>query len=102
MLEKYQSLELTDHVAMSRFELVVEGHVAFIDYKTFSHHITLLHTEVPKVLEGRGVAAALVEKAFLYLEAHGKKVMVRCPYIIAFLEKHPEWKRLLIGGNHPA
>jgi predicted GNAT family acetyltransferase len=46
-------------------------------------------------MEGNGVAAAIVEKAFNYIEEHHLKIVPLCAYIIAYLKRHPEWKRLL-------
>lgn len=98
MPEQYQSLELLDNKATHRFELVIDGHTAFIEYMERPEHILLEHTEVPDILSGKGVAAALVEKTFQYLEAKGQKIIPHCPYILAFLKKHPEWNRLVDKG----
>jgi len=55
----------------------------------------LIHTEVPKKIGGKGVAAALVEKKMNYLEKHHNSVLPFCPYIFAHIKKHPEWKRIV-------
>jgi predicted GNAT family acetyltransferase len=45
-----------DNEDRSRFELDVEGIIAFITYRKSPHAITLVHTEVPPELGGRGIA----------------------------------------------
>ena len=91
----YDDIELVNNEAIHNFELVVDGHRAFIDYKTKDNKIYLIHTEVPVELEGRGVAAAIVEKALTYIEQKGLKLVPLCAYVQFFLKRHPAWTRLL-------
>lgn len=93
---KYEDLELVNNEAGHSFELLVEDHRAFIDYKAKEDKVYLIHTEVPKELEGKGVAAALVEKTLMYLEEHHLKLIPLCPYVQSFLKRHPEWNRLVV------
>ena len=48
-----------DNEARERFELDVEGHTAFVTYRKSSGAITLVHTEVPPELGGKGVGSKL-------------------------------------------
>lgn len=91
----YEDIPLNNNKAIHNFELIIDGHRAFIDYKEHEGKYFLIHTEVPQELEGRGVAAALVEKTFKYLEANNIKIVPYCAYIKAYLKRHPEWERLL-------
>lgn len=91
----YTNLQIVNNAAIHNFELFVDGQRAFIDYKQHDDKLYLLHTEVPIALEGHGVAAALVEKTFQYMEEHQLKVVPYCAYIKGFLKRHPEWERLL-------
>ena len=52
--------DVTDNPAASRFEMIVDGHIAFVAYRRQPHVIALLHAEVPSALEGRGVGSKLV------------------------------------------
>ncbi|MFD2145051.1 GNAT family N-acetyltransferase [Mucilaginibacter antarcticus] len=90
----FEDIALNNNTAIHNFEIFVDGHRAFIDYKIKEDKYYLVHTEVPPVLEGRGVAAALVEKTFKYLEANGFKMLPYCTYIQAYLKRHAEWERL--------
>ena len=49
-----------DNTERHRFELEADGHVAFANYKRADGVLTMLHTEVPKELEGRGIGSALI------------------------------------------
>lgn len=92
---KYQEISLVNNEAIHNFELVVDGKRSFIDYKLKGDKIYLIHTEVPVELEGMGVAAAFVEKAFNYIEEHHLKIVPLCVYVAAYLKRHPEWNRLV-------
>jgi predicted GNAT family acetyltransferase len=94
---KYQEIPLVNNEAIHNFELIVDGKRSFINYKLKDDKIYLIHTEVPVELEGMGVAAALVEKAFNYIEEHHLKIVPLCVYVAAYLKRHPEWNRLLAG-----
>jgi predicted GNAT family acetyltransferase len=91
----YDDIQLNNNTAIHNFEIVVEGQRAFIDYKVRDGKYYLVHTEVPPELEGRGIAAALVEKTFRYLEANDAKMLPYCAYIQAYIKRHPEWERLI-------
>ena len=95
MNEELKNLEVVKNEETKRFELTVDGYIAFIDYKQDNHIIKLIHTEVPEELGGRGVAAALVEKTLVYLEEHEHSLFPYCPYVYAYIKKHPAWKRIV-------
>ena len=96
---KYEEITMINNEAEHNFELWVEGKKAFIDYKQKKDKVYVLHTEVPKELEGKGIAAALVEKVFHYLEENHLRLIPLCVYIQSFLKRHPEWNRLLDHGE---
>lgn len=91
----YEDVQLINNEAIHNFELFVEGHRAFIDYKIKNGKAYLIHTDVPIELEGKGVAATIVTKTLEYLEANHLKLVPLCLYVQAYLKRHPEWNRLL-------
>ncbi|MDM1408017.1 GNAT family N-acetyltransferase [Myroides sp. DF42-4-2] len=101
MKEEFLDIDVQQHRANKRFELTVDGHTAFIDYKEEAERIHLTHTESPEALAGRGVATALIEKTLQFIETHNKKVMPYCPLVFAFIKKNPAWKRL-VDPSFPA
>ena len=46
-----------------RFEVTVDGHTGVLTYREAAGHVTLIHTEVPPELRGRGIADALARAA---------------------------------------
>lgn len=95
MKEEYIGLPLVKNETVHQFQLTVEGHTAFIDYKESGTKIWLIHTEAPAELEGKGVATALIEKALAYLEGNHYTLVPLCPLVVLYLKRHPEWKRIL-------
>ena len=59
------------------------------------HQIALVHTEADPELAGTGAAVAVVEKTLAYIEENQKKLLPFCPYVFAYIRKHPEWKRIV-------
>ena len=95
MKDEYLDLELIKNEKESRFEMIVDGNIAIIIYKEYPGKIALLHTEVPPVLEGRGVATAIIEKALNYIEQNNLQLIPLCPMVVTYLKRHPEWKRIV-------
>lgn len=87
--------DLRDNTTLQRFELDVDGHIAFVHYRVEPGTITLVHTEVPPALGGRGVGSTLARKVLEEVRALGLKVVVKCPFIAAFMGKHSEFNDLL-------
>jgi predicted GNAT family acetyltransferase len=84
-----------DNAALHRFELDADGHTALLYYRLEPGVITLVHTEVPPELGGRGVGSTLVRGALDAIRARGLKVIAKCPFVGAFMGKHPEYNDLL-------
>ncbi len=83
-------------VLRSRFELEEDGETAYLEFETDSDGwITLLHTEVPKALRGRGIANLLAQTGLEYARDHQLKVDVVCPLVAGYVAKNPEFKSLV-------
>lgn len=95
MKTEYSNIPLYNNEFAQRYEMQVEGQNSIIAYKRTTTHIYLLHTEVPEQQEGRGIATAIIEKTLLEIEAKGLRMKPLCPAIVSFLERHPEWNRLV-------
>lgn len=87
--------EVEDHPERHRFELAVGGATAFSEYRLHGDVINFVHTLVPKELEGHGVASRLIRGALEQVRARGLKMIASCPFVRAYIEKHPEWQDLL-------
>ena len=80
-----------DNKALSRFELDVEGDVAFANYHLEPAAVVITHTETPRALRGRGIASELVKGALALIRADGHKVIGACAFVVDYLRKHPEY-----------
>lgn len=77
-----------------RFEAIVEGLRCEVDYHLSPGRMHITHTGVPRPLEGRGIAAALVQRALAWAREQGLKVEPVCSYVAVYLRRHPEWHDL--------
>ena len=90
-----------DNEARDRFELDVEGKTAFVTYRKSPGAITLVHTEVPPDLGGRGIASKLARATLDAVRAQGQKLTVKCDFIQSFMTKHHEYTTPSCGGHAP-
>src|SRR5262249_32301684 len=81
--------EVSDNRSLNRFELVVDGHTAFLTHGRTANSLTLVHTEVPKALRGRHLGETLVEAALESGRQAGLRISVLCPFARAYLRRHP-------------
>lgn len=87
--------EVIDNPAASRFEILTDQGAAILTYRHRGDDLDLVHTEVPRALEGRGYASALATAALEYARREGMKVIPSCPYVTTFLQRHPEYADLV-------
>lgn len=85
--------------ARSRFEMVIDGHVAYEEFERFPGGIAYLHTIVPKELGGRGVGSALVRHVLDYAVEHQLKVRPDCSFVKAYIDKHPEYQAISLAHS---
>lgn len=88
-----------DNEAGNRFELDVEGTTAFVTYRKSPDAITLVHTEVPPELGGKGVGSKLARVTLDAVRAQGRKLSVECDFIRNFMGKYPQYNDLLAEGE---
>jgi uncharacterized protein len=88
--------DVIDNKAQHRFELVVEGGIAFANYRLTPQAVVVItHTETPRSLRGRGIASELIRGALELIRADGGKVIARCGFVVDYLRKHPEYADLV-------
>jgi predicted GNAT family acetyltransferase len=89
------SKDLRDNEGRNRFELDVDGAIAFVTYRKSPGAITLVHTDVPPELGGRGIGSKLGRATLDVVRAQGRQLSVECDFIRSFMTKHPEYNDLL-------
>lgn len=80
-----------DNKDRRRFELDIEGEIAFANYRATPQGIIITHTETPPALRGRGIASELVKGALELIRADGHKVIAGCSFVVDYLQEHPEY-----------
>jgi predicted GNAT family acetyltransferase len=91
--------EVVDNAAEGRFELALEGGTAVMAYARDGDTLQLTHTEVPAELEGQGVGSRFVKQVLDKARADGLKVAPWCPFVHAYIQRHPEYRDLVAAGE---
>ena len=89
------SNNVRDNSKLHRFELDTDGHIAFSEYQRGGGLLTIMHTEVPKALGGRGIGSKLIKGVLDTARAQGLKVKALCPFAKAYIEGHSEYADLV-------
>jgi uncharacterized protein len=96
-IEGMADVQVRDAPAEHRFEAVSpEGVVvAFAMYDTIGRTVVFTHTEVDPRFEGQGIAGTLVRAALDAVRDSGRDVVAYCPYVKAWLARHPDYQDLV-------
>lgn len=87
---------VADNPARRRFEILVDSALAgFAAYQVREGAIVFTHTEIDPAFQGKGIGAQLAGRALDEVRERGAKVVAQCPFIAAFITKHPEYQDLL-------
>jgi len=87
--------DVIDNTDRRRFELAVDGQLAFANYRMVGDAAHITHVETPVALRGGGVAGRLMAGALAIIRARGQKVKPVCPYAVAYIQRHPQEQDLL-------
>ncbi len=98
------SISIADEPAANRY-VARAGSVlvGFVEYRRIGGRIVFLHTKVPPEFEGRGIASTLARHVLDQAREDGTRVTIKCPYLRAFVERHPEYAAASDErpGRHP-
>ena len=92
-------ITVTNNEAAHRYEARIDGALALIQYQRRGDSIVYLHTEVPDALEGRGIGSALARTALEDARAHHTTVVPLCPFVSAYIRRHPEYLPLVDAAH---
>ncbi len=81
---------VTDNTALSRFERVEDGALAFVNYRLSAGVLALTHFETEPAARGRGLAGRLMDGVIADARARGLKIKPLCSYAVDWMEKHPD------------
>ena len=96
-------LRVVDDPAHSTFVVLVDGRPqGHAYYRVAGRLVVFTHTEVDPGQRGRGVANELAHQALEQVRASGRRVVPVCPFIAAYVRRHPEYADLVSArSNRP-
>lgn len=84
--------KVVDNLDASRFEIYQgEEFAGFAEYHLHRDEIAFIHTEVTPKFEGQGLAGKLARHALDDARERNRAVLPYCPYIRAWIRKHPDY-----------
>ena len=92
------AFDVTHDPVTGRFEIRTSSGTALLKYRYRGADLELQHTEVPDALEGHGYGAALARAALDYARRERLKVIPSCPFVSAYLRRHPEYGDLVAAA----
>ncbi|MGK8504537.1 GNAT family N-acetyltransferase [Nocardia asiatica] len=81
-----------------RYEVFHGGELAgFADYEERGDETVFTHTEIDGAFSGKGLGSVLAEHAIEDAVARERVIRPVCPFIKAYLDKHPQYDAHVIG-----
>ncbi len=87
--------EVRDNRERGRYELEIDGEIAFATYRRDGDTVAIRHVEAPPRLRGTGAAGKLMDGIVALARTEGLKLRPLCSYAVAWLQRHPEHNDLL-------
>ncbi len=92
------SIEIHENEKKRRFEAQVGEHTAVM-YRYYSDDsLVVTHTKVPDDLAGQGLASRMARAVLDGARQRGLTVVPICPFLAAYITRHPEYQDLLQKG----
>jgi len=85
-------MEIIHDLSRKQFQTVADGKTAYVSYDLVDGCLNIEHTIVPREIEGRGIAAALVKAAYDYALDHDLLPAATCRYATVWLDRNPQYK----------
>jgi predicted GNAT family acetyltransferase len=93
-----ETFDITHDPAAGRFEIRTPSGTALLHYVYRGADLEILHTEVPDEMEGHGYGAALARAALDFARREQLKVIPSCPFVSAYIRRHPEDAELVAAA----
>jgi predicted GNAT family acetyltransferase len=88
--------DIINNKEAGQLEIDLNGKTAHEQYSISGSVITFIGNYVPPEFRGKGIAAEMAKYGFEYAKANNLKVVILCPYIKAYIQKHSEYQSLLV------
>jgi predicted GNAT family acetyltransferase len=87
---------VVDNEEERQYELWLdEEQAGFLAYRREHETLVLTHTEIDPNSRGRGLGSRLLAGAFADIRRRGLKLVPQCPFVTAYLRRHPEQQDLV-------
>ncbi|HSM38080.1 MAG TPA: GNAT family N-acetyltransferase [Candidatus Limnocylindrales bacterium] len=94
---------VADNPAEGRYEIRVDGDLAGVaEYRDRGGRRIFVHTVIDDAFAGRGLGNRLAAGALDDAIDRGLPIVPRCPFIRAYLERHPEYQARIKDGQGSA
>ncbi|MET7807501.1 GNAT family N-acetyltransferase [Micromonospora chersina] len=91
------SFLVEENPAKHRFDILVDDALAgFTAYVPRGEVLVFTHTEVDDRFQNMGVGSALIRGTLDQIRERGDRIVVQCPFMRAFIERHPDYADLVI------
>lgn len=88
-------MKIENNQDAQRWEAHLDQHMAVAEYRRRGDTVFFIHTEVPRELEGRGVASTLVKTALDDARTQHLAVVPFCQFVAGYIRRHPDYKALV-------
>ena len=90
--------QVANNADAGRYEVSLDGEPAgFAEYRLRDGRVIFTHTEVDSAFAGHGLGSSLARGALDDVRNRGLKAVPLCPFITAYIERHPEYQDLVAG-----
>lgn len=86
---------MKNNSTLSRFELEIDGKIAFANYRIEGNVINIDYVFSPEELRKTGAAGKLMAEIVEFAQKENKKITPICAYAAAWMRKHKEFHNLL-------
>ncbi|MGJ3508030.1 GNAT family N-acetyltransferase [Enemella sp. A6] len=91
-----QKRRLVHNHGATQYELLINGvQAGYLDYELSGDLVVMHTTFMSEEYKGQGLGSSIVEAALQDARANGRKVVPRCPFVQAYLAKHPEYAEVV-------
>ena len=91
-------VRVVDNPKQLRYELWLDSTLGgFIAYRLEPEAVVLVHTDADPAFVGGRLGGRLVRGALDDLSARGLGLVPLCPFVAAYIRRHPEYADLVVG-----
>lgn len=95
--------EVRENVEKQRFEIWIgDERAGFTVYEGHGSTLSFVHTEIDPRFGGQGLGSILIRQALDSVRARDIAVLPFCPFVKAFIQKHPDYLGLVPAARRAA